>query len=233
MVESLLQMLALLLLGFTLGLRHAFDPDHVVAISTMANHTRSVKKSSFLGAIWGVGHTLVLFIAGFLILSLKLSIPDKIASSFELLVGIVLIILGVDSLRKIASDRIHMHEHTHGDRQHSHFHSHTEFTSHSHLHAHRFFAVGMMHGLAGSAALMLLILATISSIIQGLMFILTFGLGLIVSMAVISAMVSLPVVVSSRFAKINSVIKIIAGLASISLGSFMIYEIGFVNGILL
>ena len=222
MAEALFQLISLLGLGFVLGLKHALDADHVAAISTIVSQTRSLRRSSLFGAFWGIGHTTTLLIIGFLILALKLAIPDKVALSFEFLVGIVLIVLGMDLLRKVVKDRVHLHQHRHGKIIHAHLHSHE---TPSHAHSHKPFAVGMIHGLAGSASLMLLVLATVKSILQGLLFILVFGVGSILSMMIISTVIGLPFIFSSRSTNVNDIVKVLAGASSTLLGFATIYGI--------
>jgi sulfite exporter TauE/SafE len=223
MIEPL-QLTILLGLGFILGLKHALDADHVVAVSTIVSQTKNLKKSSLAGAIWGMGHTATLFLVGLVILVFKLAIPDKLALSFEFIVGIVLVALGVDVLRKVSKGKVHLHEHQHGDSVHTHLHSHKESPSHNYIH--KSFVVGTIHGLAGSAALMLLVLTTVNSIFQGLLYILIFGIGSIVGMLIVSGIIALPFLLSSKFDKINNIVKILAGTISIVLGFTIMYEIG-------
>lgn len=222
-------LITLLGLGFILGLKHALDADHVVAVSTIVSQTKSLKISSLFGALWGLGHTTTLLLVGLTILSLKLTIPDKIALSFEFLVGIVLVILGVDVLRKVVKEKLHLHGHRHDKIIHTHFHSHNHPFFHNHTH--KSIAVGMVHGLAGSAALMLLVLATVKSVVQGLLYILVFGIGSILGMLIVSGIIGLPFLLTAKFDKIHNGIKISAGVISILLGSIIIYEIGFVGGL--
>lgn len=223
MIEPL-QLTILLGLGFILGLKHALDADHVVAVSTIVSQTKNLKKSSLAGAIWGMGHTATLFLVGLVILVFKLAIPDKLALSFEFIVGVVLVVLGVDVLRKVSKGKVHLHEHQHGDSVHTHLHSHKESPSHNYIH--KSFVVGTIHGLAGSAALMLLVLTTVNSIFQGLLYILIFGIGSIVGMLIVSGIIALPFLLSSKFDKINNIVKILAGTISIVLGFTIMYEIG-------
>ena len=224
MVDAI-QLMTLLGLGLFLGLKHALDADHVVAVSTIVSHTRSLKKSSLVGILWGLGHTLALFLVGILLLSFRFTLPYRIALSFELLVGMVLIFLGIDVLRKIKKGKTHLHEHKHGNSMHVHFHSHDNYESH--IHTHKSFAVGMVHGLAGSSAIMLLILTTVSSIFQGLLFIALFGVGTILGMLAVSTVISLLFMVSSKFDKIQNGLRILAGVFSIVFGSGIVYEVGF------
>src|SRR3989338_11560551 len=220
-MPEIISLLSLLVLGFVLGLEHALDADHVAAVTAIASETKSIKKSSLLGLFWGLGHTATLLIAGILVLLLKISIPEKLALSFEFLVGVVLVVLGIDVLRKTFMGKIHFHAHSHDGAEHIHIHSHK--LSDSHDHAHKSFSVGALHGLAGSAALMLLVLATADSLFSGLLYILVFGLGSIVAMLTISTIIGLPFRLTSNFSKANGTIKLITGAASIVLGVSIIY----------
>jgi len=224
-MPEIFSLLSLLMLGFVLGLEHALDADHVAAVSAIASETKSVAKSSILGIFWGLGHTTTLFIAGLIVLIFKITIPQKLALSFELLVGAVLIVLGIGVLRKALGSKVHLHFHEHDGFRHVHLHSHAHLDSHAHTHAHKSFIVGAIHGLAGSAALMLLVLATVDSTFTGLLYILVFGLGSIIAMLTISTAIGLPFKFTSNFGKFNSAIKLIAGGASIVLGSSIIYGI--------
>lgn len=218
-----LPLLTLLGFGFVVGLKHAFEADHVAAVSTIVSHTRSIKLSSVFGAIWGLGHTTTLLLAGILLLAFRIAIPEKLALSFEFLVGIVLVLLGVDVLRKILRDKIHVHSHSHGDVAHAHFHSHA--SSNLHHHAHRSFAVGMIHGLAGSAALMLLVLATVSSVAEGIAYILVFGLGSVAGMMLMGGILSIPFALSSKFERVDRAVRMLSGSASILVGLLLMYNI--------
>lgn len=228
MIETF-KLITLFGLGFVLGLKHALDADHVVAVSTIVSQTKSLKKSLLAGAIWGVGHTITLLLVGLVILIFKLTIPDKLALSFELIVGVVLVVLGVDVLRKVIREKVHLHEHQHGSSVHTHLHPHKE--SWSHDHTHRSFVVGMIHGLAGSATLMLLVLTTVGSVFQGLLYILIFGVGSIIGMLIVSGIIGFPFLLLAKFGKINDSVKILAGTISIVLGFTIMYKIGFVNGL--
>jgi len=212
--------------GFLIGLRHAFEADHVVAVSTIVSQTKSLKASSIFGAIWGLGHTTTLFVIGLLILLFKLTIPNRIALSLEFLVGIVLVILGIDVLRKIVKNKIHIHKHQHHSSRHAHFHSHLQTKSHTHPHA-RSFTVGLIHGLAGSSALMLLVLATTSSVSQGLLYIALFGLGSILGMLLMATLIGLPFLLTSKFDRLNNTIQGLAGATSIAIGLTIMFRIGF------
>jgi ABC-type nickel/cobalt efflux system permease component RcnA len=219
-------------LGLLLGIQHALDPDHLIAVSTIVSEHRSFKWASLIGAFWGLGHTTTLFIVGLLVIGLRVTIPPHVASSLELLVAAMLIILGVNVLRKaFGAERVHLHTHSHSPETHTHVHAH-ENPKQDHAHAHQFkamrrpFIVGMVHGLAGSAALMLLVLSTIESPIGALAYIVIFGLGSVGGMLLLSGIISLPFVLTAqRFAAMNRSIRVIAGVASVMFGIVLGWEI--------
>lgn len=226
----------MLALGFLLGIEHAFDADHVVAVSTLVTRNRNLKKSSFLGIFWGIGHTTTLLAVGLAILTLKLTIPDRIALSMEFVVGAMLVLLGGLVLKEVITSRIHMHSHSHGKGSHLHLHAHCEEKVHAHEHQFKpefkSMLVGMVHGLAGSAALILLVLTTAPSISSGLFYILTFGVGSISGMMLISTLISLPFIITAkRFESLNHKVRTGAGLVSIGLGIVIMLEIGIGKGL--
>ncbi len=229
--------MTILALGFVLGMRHALDPDHVVAVSMIVSRGRSLVGSLLIGAFWGIGHTATLLGVGALILVLKVSIPAMVALAMELGVGIMLVFLGGVVAAGLVKERLHLHPHRHEDgAPHLHLHTHTDQEPHPHPHTlrrgYRSLAIGMVHGLAGSAALMLLIVANIDSIGQGLLYIVAFGAGSIAGMMLISTMIGLPFVYTAvRFSRLNRILTGFASAASIALGSVIIYEIGFVQGL--
>ncbi len=215
--------------GFVLGIQHAFDADHVVAVSNIVSEHKNLLKSSILGAMWGFGHTFTLLLAGLLLMVFKLSIPKKAAASMEMLVGVMLIILGALTLINAAKSRLHAHMHAHDGKKHEHLH---EKDSHSHYRK-RSFLVGMVHGLAGSAALMLLVLGTVKSAAEGLLYIAIFGLGSVLSMMLITTLIGLPfAVTAAKFTRLNALVRVMAGLIGVGLGSFIIYGIVNVQGLL-
>ena len=213
-----------------MGLKHALDADHVVAVSTIASQVKNLKCSSMLGIFWGIGHTATLFFISLLVLLFKINIPISFSLLFEFLVGIMLIILGINTLRKIFKEKIHLHTHKHKATYHLHLHKH-ELSS-SHNHAHKSFFIGMVHGLAGSAALMLLVLTTVKSTFEGLIYVTIFGIGSITGMFLASMAIGVPFVITKKFTSFEKDIKIIAGSASIIMGGIIIYEISYKNGLL-
>lgn len=211
-------------LGITLGLVHALDADHVVAVSTIVSENRGLKRASVIGVFWGLGHTITLLFTGLIVLVLATSIPQTLALSFEFMVGIVLILLGLSVIRKALGRFKHVHPHSHDGKMHIHFHNHSKTESHSH--EHKSLLVGMLHGLAGSATLTLLVLSSIGSILEGLAYILAFGLGSILGMLIISMLVGLPfALTSARFVRWNLRIRLMAGFLSIALGFLITYQL--------
>lgn len=220
-------------LGLMLGIQHALDPDHLIAVSTIVSEHKSFKWASLIGAFWGLGHTTTLLVVGVLVIGLRVTIPPRLGSGLELLVAVMLMILGMNVLRNaFAAERVHLHTHTHNPVTHTHFHVHENpQQDHAHLHAfkamRRPFIVGMVHGLAGSAALMLLVLSTIQSPWGGLAYIVIFGLGSVGGMLLLSGIISLPFILTAqRFGIMNRWIRVVAGVASIGFGVFLVREIG-------
>jgi sulfite exporter TauE/SafE len=220
-----------------LGLKHATEADHLAAVSTIVSGRKSLAASAIVGGIWGLGHTISLFLAGILVLILDFQISEQTERILEFGVGIMLIILGANVLRKLVRGaRLHFHTHEHDGRKHAHPHIH-EKADESHTHYGfsfnpRAFIIGMIHGLAGSAALMLLVIPTIESRAVGLLYILIFGVGSIGGMMLMSFLVSLPFrLTAKKFNRLNYIMQSIAGLISVGLGFFIIYEKGITEGL--
>ncbi len=225
-------LLSAVFLGFLLGIKHALDADHIVAVTTIVSRSRSIIRSMLVGISWGLGHTLVLFIVGFGALVLKLTIPDKLALSMEFVVGIVLVLLGVPLVRRLVRDRIHLHWHRHGDTGHFHSHSHDDTPKHDHRHLKRPLLIGMVHGLAGSGALTLLVMSSMSSVPQGMVFLLLFGIGSILGMLLFSGIIGLPFKFTAGVsARLNLWVQGIAGAVSVAFGLFIMWQVGFVQGL--
>lgn len=218
-----------ILLGLVLGIKHAFDPDHLVAVSTLVSEHQNPYKAALVGIFWGIGHTSTLFLTGVFVLLLKISIPEHFSLSFELLVGFMLVILGAKTL----NERVNLHIHSHRHRSEEHLHSHSEIDQkHGHRHK-RSFLIGTVHGLAGSGALVILVLTTIHSTLEGIFYILIFGIGSIIGMALMSMVFGIPFIFTkTKFPRIDSYLKIIVGVLSIIFGLSIIYEIGIVNEVI-
>ncbi len=141
-------LLPALFFGLLLGVKHALDADHVVAVTAIVSRTNSLLRSMLVGMNWGIRHTLTLFTVGLGVLVFKLTIPTKMALSMEFVVGFILVLLGVPIIKQLSVNRAHIHLHQHSDEYHLHTHSHCESSSHSHQHTKRPLLVGMVHGFA-------------------------------------------------------------------------------------
>lgn len=225
-------------LGLILGIKHALDADHLVAVSTIVSEHKELKWASLIGAFWGLGHTATLFAVGLLVIGLRVTIPPRMALALEFLVSVMLVALGANILwRSFGVEKIHLHAHTHNPETHTHFHVHGS-PEQDHRHTHPFrsmrkpFFVGMVHGLAGSAALMLLVLTTIPSPLAGLAYIVIFGFGSVGGMLILSSMIGLPFILTAqRFSYLNRWIRVIAAVASVGFGLYLGWDIGFHEGL--
>ena len=229
--------LSILLLGFMIGMRHAIETDHVAAVASLATSSGSIGDTVRQGAAWGLGHTLALFLFGSVVLVFDAVLPEQLAHTLELLVGVMLIVLGVDVLRRVAREKIHFHTHHHEDgEQHFHAHSHVGECEHEperHHHAHaegfplRALYVGLMHGMAGSAALILLTLQTVESPLSGLIYIALFGLGSMTGMALLSFVIAIPLRHSAKgLTWMHNGLQGVIGVATISIGAFLALQSG-------
>lgn len=235
-------MLTIWLLGFLVGLQHAIEADHLAAVASLAARAHSLLDSARQGAVWGLGHALTLAVFGGAVLLADSLVPVKLAQGLELAVGLMLIALGFDLLRRLVRDRLHFHVHAHGAREHFHAHSHRRRVDHAqdpHHHEHpggfpiRALLVGMMHGMAGSAALIVLALGVVESVWQGIAYILLFGFGSIMGMALLGAAISVPLRFSAKgLTWAHNGLKAVVGSFTMGLGAYMVYEIGFAGGLL-
>jgi hypothetical protein len=248
-----------MLLGFGLGMRHATDPDHVVAVTTIVTRERTMLHATLIGALWGLGHTLTIVAVGATLILFKLTIPPRLGLSMELCVAFMLILLGVLNLTGVLRRAIEwITIRRIGPGAHSHFvfgrrifHTHDEdreailLESFSILgwtpewwkqlglfHFLRPLLVGIVHGLAGSAAVALLVMATISRTSWAIGYLLIFGLGTVAGMILITAAIALPFAYSLRyFQRLNRGLATASGFVSIAFGLFLCYQIGFVHGL--
>jgi ABC-type nickel/cobalt efflux system permease component RcnA len=255
----MIEFLSILAVGFFLGMRHATDPDHVIAVTTIVSNQRNKARAALIGAFWGVGHTLTIFVVGTGIILFNLVIPVRVGLSMELSVAVMLIILGLMNiagfLRAIPAGSletsheeavVHSHSHSHGNSTHSHPHVHrTEDTSHAPLawldrtfgkadlyQYLRPFMVGVVHGLAGSAAVALLVLTTIRNYHWAIAYLLVFGVGTIAGMMLITmSIASAFTMVGRGRQKFSLRLAFASGLLSLGFGLFVAYQICFVNGL--
>jgi ABC-type nickel/cobalt efflux system permease component RcnA len=255
--------LALLAIGFILGMRHAIDPDHVIAVSTIVSRERSLIQASFIGILWGLGHTLTILIVGSAIILFGLAIPARTGLAMEFCVGLILILLGALNLTgamrwmsaklspahpRVTGEHAHLHEHD--AKLHFHWHKHAPADNHHDeslappqwfeqafgslglYQAMRPLLVGIIHGLAGSAAVALLVLSTIREPKWAVLYLLVFGLGTIAGMMLITTIIALPLsLAGARFAWLNRGLVTGSGIVSLAFGLFICYHIGFVDGL--
>ena len=265
--------LPIVVVGFLLGMLHATDADHVIAISTIVSRQGSLKSAASIGALWGVGHTLTVFLVGGAIIVFSLVIPPGVGLAMEFAVAVMLILLGVYTLAGVtrwvrdnmfpapdgmfpghshpaAQHGAHLHAHVHGDYVHAHAHGHGA-DNHGHpenatpqawldrrlsrvpaYQAVRPLAIGIVHGMAGSAAIALLVLAQIRDPLWGLLYLVLFGVGTIAGMMLITTAIALPFAYSlQRLPQLNLWMRLVAGLLSLGLGLYLGYRIGVVQGL--
>ena len=228
----------LLCMGFVLGMRHALEADHAAAVASLALRSRSVSHTIRQGLAWGLGHTLTLMLFSSVVLILGLAIPERFAEGLEFAVGVMLIGLGIDVLRRMWKDRIHFHIHQHPDEPpHFHAHTHQDKEAHetplAHTHPHpsgfpfRALLVGLMHGMAGSAALIVLTLQTVISPAEAVSYILMFGLGSTLGMGAFSLVMAIPFWYSAKSVTwLHQGIQACVGVSTALLGLFVMYQHG-------
>jgi high-affinity nickel-transport protein len=258
-------LLSIIALGFLLGMRHATDPDHVIAVSTIVSRHRSIKHAAVIGALWGVGHTLTILLVGGGIILFGWVIPTRIGLSMEFSVGSMLILLGILNLTGILQwitntyspahqagssgalysqprsrfDFAHTHPHLQNSEAHSHHPAQTlpnwvdrRFGSLGLYNALRPLIVGLVHGLAGSAAVALLVLTTIRDPKWAVAYLLLFGIGTIAGMMLITGAMGAPFAYAEkRFSRLNNSLRIASGLISLGFGLFIVFQIGIVSGL--
>ena len=256
----MISLVSIMALGFFLGMRHSTDPDHVIAVTTIVSRQRSIRHAALIGALWGLGHTFTILLVGSAIILFGVVIPPRLGLTMEFSVGLMLILLGILNLSGIMrwiTETVtplqsggHSHPHGHGDFVHTHAHGHAP---EKHGHAEeatpvgwmdrtfgrlglyqivRPLAVGIVHGLAGSAAVALLVLTTIRVPSWAVVYLLVFGIGTVAGMMLITAALALPFKFSeSRFARLNRGLGLASGIVSLVFGLFIVYQMGFVNGL--
>ncbi|HWZ99889.1 MAG TPA: high-affinity nickel-transport family protein [Candidatus Dormibacteraeota bacterium] len=250
--------LSIIALGFFLGMRHATDADHVVAVTTIVSRERSIRSAALIGILWGLGHTITIFIVGSLIILFGIVIPPRLGLTMELSVGLMLILLGVLNLsgmlrwirENFGGGHSAHHSHSHGDFTHTHAvpesaqkNSSAEpapslgwmdrtFGRLGFYQLLRPLVVGIVHGLAGSAAVALLVLTTIRVPAWAMVYLLVFGLGTVAGMMLITAAIAVPFTLSeNRFARMNRFLATASGVISLVFGLLIVYEMGFVHGL--
>ena len=229
---------SILVLGLLIGMKHAVEADHVAAVASLAGRNRSLGDALRMGLAWGLGHTVALFAVGAIVLSLDTVLPERIALILEFGVGIMLVWLGLDVIRRLIKARIHFHAHRHGDgTQHFHAHSHAQSQANEgahngvrHEHEHRgaiplrALIVGLMHGMAGSAALIVLAIQTVQSVWQGLTYIALFGVGSIAGMALLSVIICIPMRSARTLTWAHNGLQATVGGSTAVLGVFTVID---------
>jgi high-affinity nickel permease len=247
--------ITVLSLGFILGIKHALDADHLIAVSTIVSERKGFFSSSIVGALWGIGHTVALLVVGLIVVALQIQIPHRITLAMEFAVAAMLVMLGVNVLWKLSrGEMFHVHIHQHHGHKHIHPHTHPFQAVHHHADdathhqvlkpsiierflkhiaaGKRSLLIGLVHGMAGSAALMLVVLATISSTKLALAYIAVFGIGSIGGMMVMSTVIGLPFMfTANKSMALNKIVRGIAGITSVLFGLFLGWQIGFVEGL--
>jgi ABC-type nickel/cobalt efflux system permease component RcnA len=241
-------------LGFLIGLQHALEADHLMAMATLASGRGTVGAVARRGLAWGLGHTATLLALGGTALLLGSLVPDELATTLEFAVGVMLVVLGADVLWRLHVQRVHLHPHLHHAlapiaahpvhaQPHTHIHAHSlelaPAAAHGHdphRHAHRAafplraLCVGMMHGMAGSAAIVVLTLHTVRSPAQGLLYIVVFGIGSIIGMGVLGTAIGVPLGWSARsVARAARGVHALLGCTSAGMGLWMMYYAGFLT----
>jgi high-affinity nickel-transport protein len=244
-------------------MRHALDPDHVIAVSTIVSRQRSAWAAALIGSLWGIGHTFTITVVGGAIILFGVVIPPRLGLAMEFSVALMLILLGVLSLAGVThrvtailtpgsgSDAgVHAHPHSHSDYIHTHPHGH-EPAPHGHADTEtplwrvdrmfgslgayqlvRPLVVGIVHGLAGSAAVALLVLAAIRDPLWAVAYLLLFGVGTVAGMMLITAVIGLPFAyTANRFVTMHRYLGVASGLLSLGFGLFLAYQIGLGDGL--
>ena len=264
----MINFLSIIALGFFLGMRHATDPDHVIAVSTIVSREREIGKSAWIGVFWGIGHTLTIFAVGAAIILFDVAISPRLGLSMELSVGLMLILLGVINVVSFFrglpgpaatteshesapphTELVHSHAHSHGDYIHTHSHSHGP-EAHAHAGKNpvawldrvflrfklcrplRPLMIGIVHGMAGSAAVALLVLATIRDPRWAVAYLLVFGIGTIAGMMVITMSIASTFHLARGQQKFLQRLAMASGVLSLGFGLFVAYHIIVVNGLL-
>ncbi|HKD69492.1 MAG TPA: hypothetical protein VKB84_21820 [Candidatus Binataceae bacterium] len=253
------------LLGFVLGMRHATDPDHVIAVTAILTRERRLAAATRTGLLWGLGHSLTVLVVGCAIIVLKIKVPVRLGLAMEFGVGVALILLGLPAAASLVKEigarlglmrrvdaagrtvRVHSHVHTHGGAAHSHVHVHDADVHAAHQ-SHLFgrqsaygpaprsalmsFGVGLVHGLAGSAAIALFVLGAIPKALWGVAYLAVFCLGTIAGMALITSAIGAPMVLAAhRVGRLHRGLVVGSGLLSLCFGLFIAYQIGVTQGL--
>ena len=255
----MIPLVSMIMVGFFLGMRHATDPDHVIAVTTIVRRQSTIRSAMMIGGLWGIGHTLTIMLVGGAIVLFNVVIPPRLGLTMEFAVALMLVVLGILNLTGIMrwvqdalapAREAHSHGHSHGDYFHSHQHGHGQ-GNHGHgenqtpqawldqrlawlglYQAIRPLVVGVVHGLAGSAAVALLVLAAIPNPWWAIAYLALFGVGTIAGMMLITAAIGAPFAyTAAHLGGLNRYLGLVSGLLSLGFGLFLAYQIGFVHGL--
>ena len=252
----MVSLFAIVALGFLLGMRHATDPDHVIAVTTIVSRERNLKQAGLIGVVWGIGHTLTILAVGSVLIAFRIVLPPRLGLGMELTVAVMLIILGIRNMGALfgfSTAPLKPHSahpssyHAHGDYIHAHHlgHAHPHdpektplrlmdrcFGRISLFQVLRPLIVGVVHGLAGSAAIALLVLSTIQNLRWAMAYLLVFGIGTILGMMLITITVASTFSLGQkRFAILDRHFGVVSGVVSVAFGLFIAYQVGIVNGL--
>lgn len=238
----MISFIGILVLGFFLGMRHATDPDHVVAVMTIVTRQRGVAKAGVIGALWGMGHTLTIFLVGAAIILFKVAIPPRLGLSMEFAVGLMLILLGVLNLTGVLRWLQHRFSPTMRDPHEVQREEQAVAPTGNWLDRHLremglynsllLVVIGLVHGLAGSAAVAILVMTTIADPWWAIAYLLLFGLGTVAGMAAMTTVMAFPIVYTGRkMFRWSQAMTVGSGVLSVAFGMFISFQIGIGGGL--
>lgn len=217
-------LLSILVFGFFFGMRHATDADHVIAVSTIVSRQNNIRHAAMTGIFWGIGHSITLLVVGGAIILFGIVIPERLGLSLEFCVALMLILLGAFNLRVAVRTLPNANAGNRDVEPHRHWEP-------GRGRALRSAMVGITHGLAGSAAVALLVLPLVPDPFWGMMYLAVYSVGTIIGMMIITATIAVPVSYAGRFGFFHRHLGTVAGLISLSFGLSLVYQIGFVEGL--
>ena len=214
---------SVLALGFILGIRHAMEPDHMIAVSTIASQSKKLWQASLAGVFWGIGHTATLFIIGLIFIMMKNDIPEKWSLTLEFLVGIMLVYLGIAAMFSIRKKQNHSHHH-----QHENLPLLTKVKKGTY---NKSLFIGFVHGIAGSGAMVLLTMSTVDSVWQGALYMIVFGLGTVIGMLIFTTIIGIPFIISMKRMVASKALILTTGAISTIFGFYYMYNLGVNDGL--
>ncbi|MEH7179223.1 urease accessory protein UreH domain-containing protein [Neobacillus vireti] len=213
---------SVLALGFILGIRHAMEPDHMIAVTTIASQSKKLWQASLAGVFWGIGHTVTLFVIGLIFIVMKNDIPEKWSLTLEFLVGIMLVYLGIAAMLSIRKKQNHSHHHDENIINLTKVKKGTYYKS---------LFIGFIHGIAGSGAMVLLTMSTVDTVWQGAMYMIVFGLGTVIGMLIFTTIIGIPFILSMNRMAASKGLILTTGTISIIFGFYYMYNLGVNDGL--